>query len=100
MMHGRGGLTAAFVVRGDRATALVETGPKSALDRTLRGLQAAGVKVAVFNPVAAFLTTGGMPPRTRDLHGLPWSDRQEKRSQRFAAMRGSSACAAAASASI
>jgi glyoxylase-like metal-dependent hydrolase (beta-lactamase superfamily II) len=43
-MHGRGGLTAAFVVRGDRATALVETGPKSALDRTLRGLEAAGVK--------------------------------------------------------
>ena len=39
----------------------------------------------VFNPVAAFLTTGGMPPRARDLLGLPWSDRQERRYQRFAA---------------
>jgi uncharacterized protein (DUF2236 family) len=39
----------------------------------------------VFNPVAAFLTTGGMPPRTRDLLGLPWSERQERRYQRFAA---------------
>jgi len=41
---------------------------------------------AVFNPVAAFLTTGGMPPPTRVLLGLPWSERQEKRYQRFAAM--------------
>ena len=40
----------------------------------------------VFNPVAAFLTTGGMPPRTRVLLGLPWSDRQERRYQRFAAL--------------
>ena len=40
----------------------------------------------VFNPVAAFLTTGGMPPRTRDLLGLPWSERQERRYQRFAAL--------------
>ncbi len=40
----------------------------------------------VFNPVAAFLTTGGMPPRTRELLGLPWSARQEKRYQRFAAL--------------
>ena len=40
----------------------------------------------VFNPVAAFLTTGGMPPRTRDLLGLPWSERQERRYQRFAAV--------------
>jgi uncharacterized protein (DUF2236 family) len=39
----------------------------------------------VFNPVAAFLTTGGMPPRTREMLGLPWSDRQERRYQRFAA---------------
>lgn len=39
----------------------------------------------VFNPVAAFLTTGGMPPRARDMLGLPWSDRQERRYQRFAA---------------
>ncbi|MGV0644490.1 oxygenase MpaB family protein [Mycolicibacterium sp. XJ2546] len=39
----------------------------------------------VFNPMAAFLTTGGMPPRTRAMLGLPWSDRQERRYQRFAA---------------
>lgn len=40
----------------------------------------------VFNPVAAFLTTGGMPPRTREMLGLPWSERQEHRYQRFAAL--------------
>ena len=40
----------------------------------------------VFNPVAAFLTTGGMPPRTRVLLGLPWTERQERRYQRFAAV--------------
>ena len=40
----------------------------------------------VFNPVAAFLTTGGMPPRTRDMLGLPWSERKERRYQRFAAI--------------
>jgi uncharacterized protein (DUF2236 family) len=39
----------------------------------------------VFNPAAAFLTTGGMPPRGRMLLGLPWSDKQERRYQRFAA---------------
>jgi uncharacterized protein (DUF2236 family) len=37
-----------------------------------------------FNPVAAFLTTGGLPPRARTLLGLPWSDRQERVYQRFA----------------
>src|SRR5258707_10873617 len=42
----------------------------------------------VFNPVAAFLTTGGMPPRTRDLLGLPWSERQERRYQRLAPRSG------------
>lgn len=40
----------------------------------------------VLNPVAAFLTTGGMPPRTREVLGLPWSDRRERRYQRFAAL--------------
>lgn len=40
----------------------------------------------VFNPVAAFLTTGGLPPRARDLLQLPWTDKQERRYQRFAAM--------------
>jgi uncharacterized protein (DUF2236 family) len=39
-----------------------------------------------FNPVAAFLTTGGLPPRARDLLGLPWSERQERRYRRFAAV--------------
>jgi uncharacterized protein (DUF2236 family) len=39
----------------------------------------------VFNPVAAFLTTGGLPARARTLLGLPWSDRQDRRYQRFAA---------------
>jgi uncharacterized protein (DUF2236 family) len=39
----------------------------------------------VFNPVAAFLTTGGLPPRARALLGLPWSDRQERRYRRFTA---------------
>lgn len=39
----------------------------------------------VFNPVAAFLTTGGLPPRARTLLELPWSDRQERRYRRFAA---------------
>jgi len=40
----------------------------------------------VFNPVAGFLTTGGMPPRARDLLDLPWTDKQERRYQRFAAL--------------
>jgi uncharacterized protein (DUF2236 family) len=40
----------------------------------------------VFNPVAAFLTTGGLPPRARDLLRLPWSPRQEKAYQAFAAL--------------
>jgi uncharacterized protein (DUF2236 family) len=39
----------------------------------------------VFNPVAAFLTTGGMPPRARDLLALPWSDRKERAYRVFAA---------------
>ncbi len=40
----------------------------------------------VFNPLAAFLTTGGLPPRARDLLALPWTDKQERRYQRFAAV--------------
>ena len=39
----------------------------------------------VFNPVAAFLTTGGMPPRARDLLELPWSPGKERAYQVFAA---------------
>ena len=45
----------------------------------------------LFNPLAAFLTTGGMPPRTRAILGLPWDDRRERRYQRFAALCRSSA---------
>jgi len=44
------------------------------------------VLAPVFNPVAAFITTGGMPPRARDLLDLPWSDRREKAYQAFAAL--------------
>lgn len=40
----------------------------------------------VFNPVAAFLTTGGMPPGTREVLGLPWSARKERGYQVFAAV--------------
>nr|WP_090276335.1 oxygenase MpaB family protein [Mycolicibacterium komanii]CRL69677.1 hypothetical protein CPGR_01634 [Mycolicibacterium komanii] len=40
----------------------------------------------LFNPLAAFLTTGGLPPRARELLQLPWSERQERRYQRFAAL--------------
>jgi uncharacterized protein (DUF2236 family) len=39
----------------------------------------------VFNPVAAFLTTGGLPPQARTTLNLPWSAKQERRYQRFAA---------------
>lgn len=39
----------------------------------------------VFNPMAAFLTTGGLPPRARVLLDLPWTERQERNYQRFAA---------------
>lgn len=40
----------------------------------------------VFDPVAAFLTTGGMPPRARDLLELPWGPRRERAYQAFAAV--------------
>jgi glyoxylase-like metal-dependent hydrolase (beta-lactamase superfamily II) len=41
-MHGREGITAAFVIRGEK-TALVETGPKSSIEATRAGLEGAGV---------------------------------------------------------
>ncbi|MCB0949609.1 MAG: DUF2236 domain-containing protein [Mycobacterium sp.] len=44
-----------------------------------------------FNPLAAFLTTGGLPPRARELLELPWSAKQERNYQRFAAVCRSSA---------
>lgn len=37
------------------------------------------------SPIAAFITTGGLPPRTRRQLNLPWTDRQERRYQRFCA---------------
>jgi uncharacterized protein (DUF2236 family) len=40
----------------------------------------------VFNPAAAFLTTGGLPPPARDLLGLPWGPRREWAYQAFAAL--------------
>ena len=40
----------------------------------------------VFDPVAAFITTGGMPPRARDLLGLPWGARRETAYRAFAAL--------------
>ena len=43
------------------------------------------VVAPVFNPLAAFLTTGGMPAPTREILGLPWDERKERRYQRFAA---------------
>ncbi|MGV9798293.1 oxygenase MpaB family protein [Mycobacterium sp. NPDC003449] len=44
------------------------------------------VLAVAFNPVAAFLTTGGLPPQARELLGLPWSERRERNYQRFAAL--------------
>src|ERR1700757_4047962 len=40
------------------------------------------VVAPVFNPVAAFLTTGGLPPRARTLLDLPWGGRQGRGKQR------------------
>lgn len=41
-MHGRDGITGAFVVRGEK-TALVETGPKTSVPHVLDGLRSAGI---------------------------------------------------------
>lgn len=43
------------------------------------------VVATVFDPLAAFITAGGLPPRARDLLGIPWTDKQERNYQRFAA---------------
>lgn len=37
------------------------------------------------NALSAFITTGGMPERSREILGLPWDERRERRYQRFAA---------------
>lgn len=42
-MHGYEGITATFVLRGEK-TALVEAGPKSSVDHVLAGLRAAGIE--------------------------------------------------------
>jgi uncharacterized protein (DUF2236 family) len=39
----------------------------------------------VFDPLAAVLTTGGLPPRARAMLDLPWTERQDRNYQRFAA---------------
>ncbi|PYE16840.1 uncharacterized protein (DUF2236 family) [Williamsia limnetica] len=39
----------------------------------------------VVNPFAAFITTGGMPPRSREQLELPWSERKERNYRRFCA---------------
>jgi uncharacterized protein (DUF2236 family) len=36
------------------------------------------------NTASSFLTIGGLPPRARELLGLPWDERRERRYQRFA----------------
>ena len=42
VMHKKVGITAAYLLRGEK-TALLETGPKSSLEHTIAGLEAAGV---------------------------------------------------------
>jgi uncharacterized protein (DUF2236 family) len=37
------------------------------------------------NAVSSSLTIGGLPPRAREILGLPWDDRRERRYRRFAA---------------
>ncbi|MFL6160058.1 MAG: oxygenase MpaB family protein [Marmoricola sp.] len=36
--------------------------------------------------LSAFITTGGMPARAREILGLPWDEHRERRYQRFAAV--------------
>ena len=36
------------------------------------------------NAISSFITIGGLPERSRELLGLPWSDDQERRYRRFA----------------
>jgi uncharacterized protein (DUF2236 family) len=37
------------------------------------------------NAVSSSITIGGMPPEGREILGLPWDDKRERRYQRFAA---------------
>lgn len=36
------------------------------------------------NAISASITIGGMPPRSREILGLPWDEKRERRYQRFA----------------
>ena len=38
------------------------------------------------NAISSSLTIGGLPPRGREILGLPWDERRERRYQRFAAV--------------
>jgi uncharacterized protein (DUF2236 family) len=38
------------------------------------------------NAFSAFITTGGMPAQAREILGLPWDEKRERRYQRFAAV--------------
>ena len=38
------------------------------------------------NAVSSSITIGGMPPRGREVLGLPWDDVRERRYQRFASL--------------
>jgi uncharacterized protein (DUF2236 family) len=38
------------------------------------------------NTFSAFITTGGMPEQAREILGLPWDEKRERRYQRFAAL--------------
>jgi glyoxylase-like metal-dependent hydrolase (beta-lactamase superfamily II) len=43
-MHGRPGITAAYLVTGGEKTVLIETGPKSVVDHVFRGLEELGIE--------------------------------------------------------
>ncbi|MQA98985.1 MAG: MBL fold metallo-hydrolase [Actinobacteria bacterium] len=78
VMHGVTGITAAFVLRGEK-TALVETGPKSSVDHVLTGLEEAGVDALDWIVVthihldhagAAGTIAARFPEATVAVHGL------------------------------
>jgi uncharacterized protein (DUF2236 family) len=38
------------------------------------------------NTFSSFVTIGGMPPRAREILGLPWDEARERRYRRFASV--------------
>ena len=62
------------VAAPDRPDTASATSPRASRDPRACPPLAWKIVAPVFNPVAAFLTTGGLPPRARELLGLPWSD--------------------------